>query len=163
MLREPEEGGFRMRSRRRFRLLFAHDAFTTTCDRLIEVIQVALADVDLSESPSGDDARDALRISVLDTEAPVSSARFDLGMVCLDLPPAPHGGVKLGQHMLQVGLPVVLVTRSLRWIPPSASALREVPWVSPDAGPAEVTRAVHEALSRHARAPAPVEVESVSG
>jgi hypothetical protein len=69
-------------------------------------------------------------------------------MVCLDLPPAPLGGVRLAQEILgKHGLPVILVTRSLRWIPAWAVALRDLPWVTPDASPDEVARAVGDAMA----------------
>ena len=73
-------------------------------------------------------------------------------MVCLDLPPAPRAGVRLAQECLDKGLPVVLITRSRRWIPDPGAALRELPWVPPDAAAAEVSRAVAQAMAalRHA-------------
>jgi hypothetical protein len=126
-----------MRTVRRWRLLLAHDATASTCDPLIDAIEGALGNVDVSESSSVDDARVALQTS-----------RFDLALVCLDLPPAPLGGVRLTQEFLGEGLPVVLVTRSLRWIPPTASALRELPWIPPDADAAQVSRAVGEAMAQ---------------
>jgi hypothetical protein len=83
-----------------------------------------------------DDARDA-----------VDSGRFDLGLVCLDLPPAPTGGARLAEELLATGLPLVLVTRSQRWLPASAVVLRALPWVRPDATVPEVARAVTDALT----------------
>lgn len=147
---EPVEPGSGMRLARRWRLLLAHDATASTCDPLIDAIEGALGNVDIYESASVDDARDVLRSSVADHDAPFGhdvGARFDLCMICLDLPPAPTGGVRLAQEMRRHGLPVVLITRSLRWIPPSAAALRELPWVPPDATQAEVARAVGEAMA----------------
>jgi hypothetical protein len=135
-LGEPVEAESGMRLARRWRLLLAHDATATTCDPLVDAIEGALGNVDINESSSVDDARVALH-----------TARFDVCLVCLDLPPAPLGGVKLAQEVMRHGVPVVLVTRSLRWIPPSAAKLREVPWVSPDAAASEVARAVGEAVA----------------
>jgi hypothetical protein len=134
-LGQPVEDGSGMRIVRRWRLLLAHDATASTCDLLIDAIEGALGNVDVSESSSVDDARVALQ-----------TTRFDLAMVCLDLPPAPLGGVRLAQEFVREGLPVVLVTRSLRWIPPTAATLRELPWFPPDADIAEVARAVGEAM-----------------
>ena len=133
---EPVEAESGLRLARRWRILLAHDATATTCDPLVDAIEGALGNVDINESSSIDDAQVALRTS-----------RFDVCLVCLDLPPAPLGGVRLAQEVMKRGVPVVLVTRSLRWIPPSAQELREVPWVSPDAGAAEVARAVGEAVA----------------
>ena len=130
------EDGSGLRLVRRWRLLVAHDATASTCDPLIDAIEGALGHVDVYESSSIDDARVA-----------IESARFDLALVCLDLPPAPQGGARLALEVLQGGVPLVLITRSLRWVPPSAAALREVPWVSPDASIAEVSRAVGEAMA----------------
>ncbi|MFT3770952.1 MAG: hypothetical protein QM820_36500 [Minicystis sp.] len=124
----------------------AHDATASTCNPLIDAVEEALGNVDIYESPSIDDARDALRTSVIDVPS-LADPRFDLAMVCLDLPPAPAGGVRLAQELRRQGLPVVLITRSLRWIPTSAASLRELPWVTPDASPTEVARAVGEAMA----------------
>ena len=67
---------------------------------------------------------------------------------CRALPPAPSGGVRLAQEVLALDIPVVLITRSLRWIPQSASALRELPWVPPDAGATDVGQAIVDAMAR---------------
>ncbi len=136
-LGQPVEASSGMRTVRRWRLLLAHDATASTCDPLIDAIEGALGQVDVNESSSVDDARVARETS-----------RFDLALVCLDLPPAPLGGVRLAQELLAGGLPVVLVTRSLRWIPPSAAALRELAWIPPDATVADVSRAVAEAMGQ---------------
>ncbi len=130
-----------LRRIRRWRLLLAHDATASTCAPLIDAIAQALGNVDINESSSIDDARVALHT------ANDGGPCFDVAMVCLDLPPAPLGGVRLAQEFVRAGLPVVLVTRSLRWIPPSAVALRDLPWVTPDATAAEVAYAVAEALT----------------
>jgi hypothetical protein len=126
-----------MRRARQWRVLLAHDATTATCALLSDAIQRVLGDVDVSESSSVDHARVAVR----------TPGRLHLALVCLDLPPAPLGGVRLAHELLSEGLPVVLVTRSLRWIPPSASALLGLPWIPPDAGTADVARAVGEAMA----------------
>ena len=147
-LGEPVEDGSGLRRVRRWRLLLAHDA-TTTCDPLVDAIEGALGNVDINESSSVDDARAELRCSGLPAapDEPGAGARFDLCMICLDLPPAPLGGVRLAQEALRGGLPVVLVTRSLRWIPASAASLRELPWVTPEASVTEVAGAVAEAMA----------------
>ncbi|APR78313.1 Hypothetical protein A7982_03660 [Minicystis rosea] len=146
-LEELVEPGSGTRLARRWRLLLAHDATASTCNALIESIEDALGNVDIYESPSVDDARDVLRGSLIDAPSPAAASRFDLCLVCLDLPPAPAGGVRLAQELRKQGLPVVLVTRSLRWIPASAASLRELPWVTPDASSSEVARAVGEAMA----------------
>ena len=150
-LGQPVKDGSGLRRVRR-RVLLAHDASTVTCNPLVDALEGAFRSVDIVESSSVQDAQDALRTSLLDPDAPVFGPRFDVCMVCLDLPPAPLGGVRVAQEALRCGLPVVLVTRSLRWIPPSAAALRELPWVTPDATAAEVERAVAEALAAFAAA-----------
>ena len=138
-LGHPVEDGSGLRLVRRWRLLLAHDATASTCDPLIDAIEGALGNVDVNESSSVDDARVALH-----------TARFDLSLVCLDLPPAPLGGVRLAEEFVRAGLPVILITRSLRWVPPSAASLRALPWVPPDATTAEVSRAVVLALAERA-------------
>ncbi len=124
-----------LRPARRWRILLAHGA-TAACDPLVLAIEEALGRVDLSEAVSIDDARAALQ-----------STPFNVCLVCLDLPPAPLGGVRLAQDVLDnYGVPLVLVTRSMRWIPPRATALCKLPWVPPDANAAEVARAIDEAV-----------------
>lgn len=130
------EDGSGLRVARRWRLLLAHDATSSACAPLLDAIEGALGNVDVSESSSIDDARVALH-----------TAPFDLVMVCLDLPPAPHGGVRLAQEVVRRRLPVILITRSLRWIPPGATSLHELPWITPDADLIEVARAVGEAVA----------------
>lgn len=157
------EPGSGMRRARRWRVLLAHDA-SASCDVLLDAIEGALGTVDIYESSSVDDARDALRTSRADSEAPwpgeVMRPTFDLCMVCLDLPPAPLGGVRLAGELMRAGLPVVLVTRSLRWIPASAAALRELPWVPPDATVIEVARAVGVAMAASLGAVGPEQDEA---
>ncbi len=119
---------------KRWRLLLAHDVNAGTCDPLINAIPGALGSFELSESSSVDDADLAL-----------DTGRYDVGLVCLDLPPAPTGGARLAQRMVSMGLPVILVTRSLRWIPASAKALHDLPWLPPHAGSEDLLRAVGEA------------------
>ena len=144
-LGQAVEDGSGLRLVRRWRLLLAHDASASTCDPLIDAIEGALGNVDASESSSVDDARVALQ-----------KERFDICMVCLDLPPAPLGGVRLAEDIVRERVPIVLITRSLRWIPPSATILRELPWIPPDAGAADVSRAVADAIGTFGpAAPAP--------
>jgi hypothetical protein len=149
----PVEDGSGLRLVRRWRLLLAHDATASTCDYLIDAIEGALGNVDVNESTSVDDARVALDNFTLREHPPHDggggprSSRFDLCMVCLDLPPAPLAGVRLAQDVIRQGVPLVLITRSMRWVPASAVALRDVPWVPPDATAAQVSRAVGEAMA----------------
>jgi hypothetical protein len=132
-----EEGnGSGLRKVRRWRVLFAHDARSTTCDLLIEAVEGALGNVDINESSSVDDARLATQ-----------TARYDVAMVCLDLLPAPLGGVRLAEELVNLGLPVILVTRSLRWIPTTAVTLRGLPWIPPDADVDDVASAIREAMA----------------
>ena len=133
---EPMQGASGIRSVR-WRLLLAHDASAATCDPLAFVVESALGAVDITDASSVDDARVAL-----------FSVDFHVALVCLDLPPAPQGGIHLAQEVLALDVPVVLVTRSLRWIPQSAAALRDLPWVTPDAGEAEVGQAIVDAMAR---------------
>jgi CheY-like chemotaxis protein len=110
-------------------VLLAHNAVTATCDALARLLETS--GVEVVDASSMDDARLAL-----ETET------FDACLICLDLPPAPLGGARLAAELLERGCPVVLVTRSLRWLPPDATALRSLPWISPDATPDEVARAM---------------------
>ncbi|MFO0761799.1 MAG: hypothetical protein U0359_35490 [Byssovorax sp.] len=125
-----------VRPARRWRILLAHDATASTCDSLAFAVEAALGNVDITDASSADDARVALR-----------TGTFDVCMVCLDLPPAPLGGARLAKEVLDQGHPLVLITRSLRWIPASANILREQPWIPPDAPVGDVVAAIGDAIA----------------
>ncbi|MCK6588960.1 MAG: hypothetical protein L6Q76_15410 [Polyangiaceae bacterium] len=124
---------------RTWRFLLAHDASAKTCRPLLQSVERALGNVDIVDAASIEHALAELR-----------DTTFDACFVCLDLPPAPVGGARLAQRMVRDGHPVVLVTRSLRWLPPDAKNLRDVPWVPPDAQPSDVAKAVRSALAERA-------------
>src|SRR5438128_2497662 len=86
------------RLRRPWRILLAHDASAPTCDLLLESLERALGEVEIVEASSVEGGR-----------ASVATCPFDACFVCLDLPPAPLGGVRLANEALRRGLPVVLV------------------------------------------------------
>jgi hypothetical protein len=137
-LEQPVEEGSDsgLRLVRPWRLLLAHDAAGSTCDVLVGSLDAALGSVDLAESSS-----------VVDARLSSSTTQFDLALVCLDLPPAPLGGVRLAEELVVRKMPVVLVTRSLRWIPASAVTVRALPWIPPDAPPEEIARAIREGMA----------------
>lgn len=112
------------------RVLLAHDAGAATCDALARVIE-SLGDMEIVDASSIHDARHAVAIET-----------FDACLICLDLPPAPLGGARLASDLVSRGYPVVLVTRSLRWLPVDATALHRLPWIAPDAAQAEVAQAI---------------------
>jgi hypothetical protein len=112
-------------------VLLAHDVAAATCDALALAIEAALGDVEIVDASSIHDARHAVATEV-----------FDACLICLDLPPAPLGGARLANELVQQGCSVVLVTRSLRWLPPDATTLRRLPWIPPDAAEADVARAI---------------------
>lgn len=119
----------------RWRVLLVHDGKLTTCDRLVEAIVEAMDDVQLLDAPSAESAREVLR------RTPV-----DVCFVCLGLPPAPSGGIRFAQELVRAGCPLVLVTRSLRWLPRSAAELKVLPWVAPEADATDVVRAIDQAV-----------------
>ncbi len=125
-------------------VLLAHDPSTRTCDALCIALRAAFADVEIFDAPSAEYARTAGH-----------ALPVDVSLVCLDLPPAPIGGVRLAQEIARERRPVVLVTRSLRWLPPSAVELRALPWVSPEASSAEIARAIASACEACAALAAP--------
>ncbi|WP_437663738.1 hypothetical protein [Sorangium sp. So ce1182] len=137
------------RSVRSFKILLAHDPRAATCDPLARAIEAALENVEIVDASSIDDALLAS-----------ATERFDACLVCLDLPPAPVGGARLANELVDSNHPVVLVTRSLRWLPPDRPALQKLPWIPPDARTAEITSAIAAATSEcdsviRARAPLP--------
>jgi hypothetical protein len=125
-----------LRPARRWRLLLAHDSAAPTCDALPDAVIDALGNVDVVDATSVEDARVTL-----------NGSKFDVCLVCLDLPPAPSAGARLAAEMVELGMPVVLVTRSQRWIPADSAALRALPWMSPDATPTDVANAVGSAVA----------------
>lgn len=129
------------RLHRRWRILLAHDSAASTCDALFGVIEDVLGDVEIVDASSMEDARMWIR-----------QGDIDVAMVCLDLAPAPIGGVRLAKEIHTDGPPVILVTRSQRWLPADAGSLRLVPWVTPEATGADVTRAILASLDATGRA-----------
>lgn len=122
--------------RRLWRFLLAHDVSSRTCDSLIVAVERALGNVDILDVTSVDHALSELQ-----------TGSFDATFVCLDLPPAPLGGSRLAQAIVQQGGAVVLVTRSLRWLPNGAVTLQRLPWITPEASPADVAKAVKAAMA----------------
>lgn len=119
----------------RWKVLLAHDGTLPTCEGLFGAITEAMDDVEIIDAPSAEAARSILRRTAV-----------DVVLVCLDLPPSPSGGIKLAQELVRAGCPIILVTRSLRWLPRTAAELRTLPWIAPEAGADEVVRAVAEAV-----------------
>jgi hypothetical protein len=147
----------------RWRVLLAHDARAATCDGLYDALTSALGEVEIVDVASVEAARSVLHAARAGKASP--SARIDVCLVCLDLPPAPLGGVRLAQSVFAPGSggpPLVLVTRSQRWLPADASELLRVPWVAPDADPALLSAAIVAALGPQGRAPV-AEVADVDG
>lgn len=143
------------RSVRSFKILLAHDARAATCDALARAIEATLANVEIVDASSIDDALLAS-----------ATERFDVCLVCLDLPPAPLGGARLASELVDSDHPVVLVTRSLRWLPPDRPTLQQLPWIPPDAGAGEITSALEVATGDcnstvRARSPLPGDVLGV--
>jgi hypothetical protein len=133
------------RSLKLWRILLARDATASTCEPFVRALEVAFPRLEIVDATSVEDGRLALH-----------GEPFDAVCVCLDLPPAPAGGVRLAKHALIEGQPLVLVTRSLRWLPADAFEMRDRPWVAPDASVEDIVRAVAEAVPARDRSiPAP--------
>jgi hypothetical protein len=126
---------------RRWRVLVAHDATAPTCDALILGVERAYGNVEIIDASSVEDALCALH-------GHAAADGVDLCLVCLDLPPVPQGGIRLAEEVVAAGVPLVLVTRSLRWLPVDAARLRAQPWVSPEAEDIELARAMGDAIAR---------------
>ena len=119
--------------RRSYDLMVA-DSGSASCDLLVEELRLHHA---VTRASSIQDAVELLR-----------TMPFHVALVSLDLHPAPQGGVKLADFALSTGVPVALLTRSLRWIPASSPHLHLLSWAAPESTAAEVEGALHEALSR---------------
>lgn len=113
------------------RVLLAHHATASTCDALALALEASLDHVEIVDAASIDGARHA-----------VATEPIDVCLVCLDLPPAPLGGARLAQELVDAGHNVILVTRSLRWLPAHAASLRQLPWIAPEAGAQAVARVI---------------------
>jgi len=126
-------------------VLFAHDATQTTCAGLIEHLhrftQGSIRPVSIVGSAQS--AAEQLRL------VERAGAAIDLAVLCLDLPPAPNACIRLATYSLQVGVPVVLVTRSMHWLMhhPRLSGL---PWLRPDATRAQVEQTLGAAIATFA-------------
>lgn len=135
------------------RVLLAHNATTATCDALARLIEASGAE--LVDASSSEDARLA-----------VASETFDACLICLDLQPAPVAGARLASELLERGYPVVIVTRSLRWLPADATRLRALPWIRPEASAEELRealRAVSEEQDSGIRVRARVDAAEAAG
>lgn len=126
------------------RVVVAHDMSLRTCDGLLEALELTLGSIetsytgDLGEGPF-------VEVSSLGAARAVITPETDLVLVCLDLRPAPLAGVRLAEELIG-SVPVVLVTRSLRWVPDTSTA-RDLPWIAPEAGAAELSHAMTAALA----------------
>ncbi|MDC3960346.1 hypothetical protein KEG38_41215 [Polyangium jinanense] len=109
------------------RILVARDPRLSTCDALVQGLEPLIEGVELVEAYSVEAARSWAK-----------GKPFDLCLVCLDLPPAPRGAAKLAKELCARGQRVVLITRSLRWLPAEDLELRALPWIVPEADPTSV-------------------------
>ncbi len=128
MTETKTDGGARSR-----RILVARDPRLSTCDALVQGVESLIDDLELTEAYSVEAARSWAK-----------SGTFDLCLVCLDLPPAPRGGARLAKELCSRGQRVVLITRSLRWLPADELELRALPWIVPEANPARVLELLQE-------------------
>jgi len=109
------------------RILVARDPRLSTCDALVQGLEPLIEDVELVEAYSVEAARSWAK-----------GGPFDLCLVCLDLPPAPRGAARLAKELCRRDQRVVLITRSLRWLPAEDLELRALPWIVPEADPTSV-------------------------
>lgn len=127
-------------------IIVVHDARSRGCDRVLGRL-AALLNADASELEvvvSAQGAAEVLRAA--------SRGEVDLrvAIVCLDLQPAPRAGSRIAEYALSQGIPVVLVTRSTRWLP-EGSPLSAAPWISPDADDSQIAAAIRAALALDTR------------
>ncbi len=138
-------------------VLVAHDASSTVCDALVD---------HLVDPVGATKTRRPFAVtrafSVQDAAELMRTRAFDVALVSLDLQPAPRAAARFADFVLGRGTPVVLVTRSLRWLPPSANHLRMLPWVAPEADGVAVEAAIDDALAR-ARLLGPLDDEAGEG
>ena len=132
-----------------FRVLVARDSRLSTCDAMVGAIERSIEGCEIVEAFSVEGALISAQ----------SGGPFDVCLVCLDLPPAPRGGCRLAEELMADGHAVVLITRSLRWLPAGDHALRSLPWVTPEAD----TNAVLEAIQAAVDARVPRSAEATNG
>jgi hypothetical protein len=123
-------------------ILFAHDAMLGACRLLCDAVSawVGRRGGTITVASSAQDAAEQLRF-VRDHRL-----KFDVAMIGLDLQPAPLAGTRLADFAIHSSVPVILVTRSLRWLPTEASHLRILPWLTPDASGVAIDLAIGDAL-----------------
>lgn len=127
----------------RWRVLLAHDGNAKTCDQLADAILGALGNVEILDAASVQGGAAVLEPQTGQTRA----ESIDVCFVCLDLAPAPTGGARLAEIAIALDVPVVLVTRSQRWIPQQNPKLKNLPWITPSATASEIGDAVTEAMA----------------
>jgi hypothetical protein len=136
----------------RLRVLVARDSRLSTCDAMVRGLEHSIEGCEIVEAFSVEGA-------LITAE---SSGPFDVCLVCLDLPPAPRGGCRLAEELMADGHAVVLITRSLRWLPAGNHALRSLPWVTPEADTSAVLEAIGTAIDAN-DAPVPASAEASHG
>jgi len=126
-------------------VLFAHDTTQATCAALLEHLHkfTRTSIRPLSIAGSAQAAAEQLRL------VERAGAAIDLAVLCLDLPPAPTAGIRLANYSLEVGVPVVLVTRSMHWLA-HLPRLAALPWLRPDASRAQVEEKLGAAIASFA-------------
>lgn len=119
-------------------ILFVHDARSRACDGLVQRLR-ALVEEEVAVAVSAQSAAEAVR------ESRSWEGGIRIAFVCLDLQPAPRAGSRIAEFAIARGIPVVLVTRSARWIP-QGSTLEGAPWIPPDATDEQIARAIEAAI-----------------
>ncbi|MFO0616537.1 MAG: hypothetical protein U0414_28350 [Polyangiaceae bacterium] len=122
-------------------VLVVHDARSRACDALLSRLAVAMHrdPSDFRVVMSAQAAAESLRASAR------GESEVRLALVCLDLQPAPRAGSRIAEFAAAQGIPVVLVTRSTRWLP-EGSPLTALPWIPPDASIVDILDAISRAI-----------------
>jgi hypothetical protein len=135
------------------RVLFAHDGTQSTCLALGEHVAAFAEDAggEVLVAASAQDAAEHLRT------ANGGGAPIHLAVLCLDLLPAPLAATRLADFAIRAGVPVVLVTRSPRWL--SAEHMLALPWLSPEATRKDIETTARRAMADFSR---PADVDDLA-
>lgn len=120
-------------------VVLAHDTRSRACDMVVDRVAAHL--VGTGSRPCHVEEAGSLEAAwvALDRARKMRALEEVLVLPCLDLPPAPRGGVTVAGWARSLRLPAIMITHGRRWLPADASTA-PIEILSPMADAAEVAR-----------------------